>query len=409
MLGLLSPLPWRRWLTATIAATAATAALQACVLYDQEGPTSTQLYALIDAHCRSATECGCGFAGPDPDTCVPELEARWKVRAEQAQQRGLRYDAACLAGLTAEIESYGCYWPGGPSPLCENFCAVFHGDRAEGDACEGDDPLASDCAQGLTCQDGTCVPPCAALLGRGQGEPCGNELWGQYDDCAPGLWCSWSGQCEPTAELDQPCLDSECGPGLHCYWQTGTCVAAPTEGQRCDELPCAEGLSCRWENDQSRCLPLAAEGESCSERSCAEGLWCDSSERCATAPGAGQPCLRGSICDDDSTCDFEVGVCLARPEAGAPCALGSCARGAWCDLSVDPEGLCMPPQPLGGACAGHSQCESRYCPNGFCGSPPQEGESCEATRVCAPGLVCNGTTCETTLTRAPAACSYPGW
>src|SRR5690606_16017485 len=130
MLGLLSPLPWRRWLTATIAATAATAALQACVLYDQEGPTSTQLYALIDAHCRSATECGCGFAGPDPDTCVPELEARWKVRAEQAQQRGLRYDAACLAGLTAEIESYGCYWPGGPSPLCETFRAVLHGDRA---------------------------------------------------------------------------------------------------------------------------------------------------------------------------------------------------------------------------------------------------------------------------------------
>lgn len=400
---------WRwSWIGAGVVAVAM---LEACVLYDDQGPTSTELYRLIDAHCGSATACGCDFARPDADACVPELEVRWKARASEAQARGLRYDAACLAGITAEVEAYGCYWPGGASPLCDRFCAVFHGDAAEGDDCSGDDVLVSDCAQGLACHEGTCVSPCAGLGGRGEGERCGDDLRGQFDDCADGLWCAWwtTGLCQRSAGPGESCSNAECATGLVCDWRNDVCVTARTEGQSCDDADCAEGLSCEWNNGASFCRSYAQEGEACSDRPCADELWCNEAERCAPAPGAGQPCLWGSICDDASTCDFTVGLCLALPGAGAPCAVGQCAAGAWCDTSVDANGLCVPPRATGEMCAGHSHCQSRYCPNGFCGEPPRLGESCVEAGACAPGLVCNGEICETTLTRAPAACSYPGW
>jgi hypothetical protein len=433
---------WRvqwRWLGAAAFGVAAT--LGACVIEGGPGPTATELYAVIDAHCRNATTCACAWTVEDEDACTPELEARWKARLSEAQRRDLRYDAACFAGLVAQIDERGCYWPdpGGELPLCDSFCAPFHGDRAEGEDCEGEDVLVSDCAQGLVCSEGACTSPCVALSGRRDGEPCGNEQQGAYDDCATGSWCNWSGFCERVAEAGDPCSDGNCGEGLYCDWQTNLCTPPGGEGESCFEVPCAEGLACDWQTntctaapgegepcydlpcaddlycdytkDGAYCRSYAAAGEDCSQRPCEELLWCNDASRCVPAPEEGQPCLFDSICAEGSVCDSGSLVCVAPPPEGQPCASGTCAEGSWCDVAMDPMGvgICAPLRANDEMCSGHRQCQSNYCPNGFCWALPLEGDGCEGAGVCAGGLVCNGTTCEPTLTRAPAACSYPGW
>jgi hypothetical protein len=410
----------------------------ACVIDGGPGPTVTELYALIDAHCESATTCDCAWVVVEEGACTGELEARWKARLSEAQRRELRYDAECFASLSAQIDQWSCYWPEGEIALCQSYCAPFHGERAEGDDCEGDDALVSDCAQGLVCHDGTCTSPCAALGGRHEGEPCGNELQGTYDDCAGGLYCGASGVCEGTAAAGSPCQDGSCGTGLYCDWQNNVCVApggvgapcidvpcseelfcnyqsdvcqAPVgEGESCYDFPCADALFCEWSEDgwNAYCRSYASEGEDCLQRPCVDMLWCDETNRCVTAPAEGQPCLFGSVCDDGLVCNSGI-VCVTPPEEGQPCIQGTCADDSWCDTAMDPTGICAPQRAIDEMCAGHRQCQSGYCPNGFCWALPFEGDRCEDAGVCAAGLVCNGTTCEPTLTRAPAACSYPGW
>jgi len=423
---------------ALLSATAASG----CVIEGGSGPTATELYRLIDAHCTSATRCGCGWAVTDEDACTTELEARWKARLTEGLNKGLQYDAACFTAMTEQIERYGCAGASGEIPLCESFCAPLHGDVAEGEPCgadQHDDGLVSDCAQGLYCLDGTCTAPCVALSGRGEGEPCLNELVGPYDDCAEGLFCSWSsGQCERAPGQDEPCPDGYCDVGLYCDWQFGTCrrqagVGEPcfeaecaedlwcqyelnqctpraTEGQSCDAVPCIDALYCTYDGILgSSCRRPAAEGESCQNVPCEGELWCNESSVCVAPPAEGQACLLGFVCAEGLVCDPVQLLCVAPPGEGEPCPAGECADGTWCDNSVMPEGVCTARRAIDEECSGHRQCESGYCPNGFCWPLPLEGDDCTGAGVCAGGLVCNGTTCEPTVSQGPAACSYLGW
>lgn len=416
----------------------------ACVIEGGPGPTATELYRLIDAHCESATRCSCAFTEGSTQACKEELEARWHQRLLLARDHGLHYDAACMDELVAQIEQYECYWPGGESPLCQRFCSPLHGDRAEGEACQAlrdEDGLVSDCAQGLYCADGECMAPCRALGGRQRGEACASEALGPFDDCAAGLWCSWSsGVCEAPPGLGASCFDGSCAEGLYCRWETNTCVQASGAGGPCREASCAEGLYCDYGADACRpaggvgadcwdlpcaddlycaysefsgtaqCRAYAGEGEDCREVPCEEPLVCDEANVCAPAPEAGEPCAFGFLCATGLVCDLEDTSCALPPEEGEPCPEGTCAGRAWCDTS-DPlgVGVCTARRALDEPCAGHRQCESNYCPNGFCWPAPLEGDDCQGTGACAPGLVCNGSTCEPTKSRAPAACSYPGW
>lgn len=418
----------------------AAATLTGCVI-ETTGPTASELYRLIDAHCQSATRCGCAWAVTDEDACTSELEARWKDRLSEGVARNLTYDATCFAAMTTRIEEYGCYWADGEMPLCESFCAPLHGDQPEGEPCQADaeeDGLVSNCAQGLYCLDGRCAAPCAALSGRREGETCANEMSGPYDDCATGLLCSWaSGKCEAAPGLGDACVDGECAEGLYCYWDSNVCVSAAGLGQPCLDVPCAEGLTCAWETNRcvqppgegqpcfdspcaddlfcdyssgnGICRGYAAEGEDCWNLPCEEELWCNENNRCTAPPTEGQPCLLGFVCAEGLACDPIQQLCVAPPAEGQPCPAGECADGAWCDTATDPNGICTARRAIDEPCAGHRQCESNYCPNGFCWATPLEGDGCEGTGVCAGGLVCNGTTCEPTPTRGPAACSYGGW
>jgi hypothetical protein len=128
------------------------------------------------------------------------------------------------------------------------------------------------------------------------------------------------------------------------------------------------------------------------------------------APGEDQPCLYGYACAEGLVCDVEV-LCVVPPAEGQPCASGECVTGSWCDISMDPNGvgICAARKPNDDMCSGHRQCQSGYCPNGFCWPLPLEGDACDGSGVCGGGLVCNGTTCEPTVTQGPAACTYLGW
>jgi hypothetical protein len=416
------------------------AMLGGCVI-ESTGPTATELYRLIDAHCHSAVRCGCAFAVTGEDACTTALEARWKQRLSDGLRRELHYDAACFAAMTERIEEYGCYWANGPTPLCESFCAPLHGERAEGEPCAadaGDDGLVSDCAQGLYCLDGTCTAPCVALTGRQQGQTCAAEGGEPFDDCAPGLFCSWaSGRCEPAPGLGQACSGGECADDLQCSWQTRTCVPAAGLGDTCYDLPCAADLACDWETDRcvarpglgepcrgtpcdldlycdwssgsGVCRRYAAEGESCWGTPCEAELLCNEGNVCQSPPGEGQPCLFGFVCTEGLVCAPLEGLCMPPPAEGQPCPAGECADGAWCDTSTDPDGICTARRANDEPCTGHRQCQSGYCPNGFCWPLPLEGDGCQGAGICGGGLVCNGTTCEPTLARGPAACSYGGW
>lgn len=387
--------------------------LSACTAEpDRIGPGEAELRVLVDEHCQSVSACACAGEVVE-DGCTETLVDRWEARRAEAQRLGLRYDAECFDALHAQVQDYDCYWPGGPSPLCGSFCAAFHGDREPGESCEGLDHQASTCAQGLVCDQGACVEPCPVLGGRGQGETCFGETQGVFDDCAQGLGCSpLTFTCQPLAGPGQSCFDIECQPGLYCRWDQSDarCQAGATEGQPCDFESCAEGLYCEWQpNDQQICRAYAAAGESCAQRPCVDALWCDDRDVCVTAPREGDPCLWGSLCAQGYVCDPDFGACVTPPDAGAPCLQGDCNTGAWCDTREVPEGICAEALPDGEMCSGHRQCVSGFCPNGFCWAKPREGESCEGAGVCAAGLVCNGLSCEATTSRAPAACSYPGW
>ena len=380
---------------------------------ERGGPAPEELVDLIATHCNSVEACGCE-GELSAATCTEDLTDRWNLRVRGGEERKLQYDAECFDRLTADVERYGCAISGGQSPLCSQFCALYHGDQQLGSSCEAVDTLVSDCAQGLLCSEGTCVDPCTVLGGRLRDEPCltdnGNGI---YDDCAAGLVCDWGlGTCQPLGEEGEPCRSGNisCASGLTCNWESGLCVTAPGEGERCDNLDCADGFDCDWQDGVRFCVAEAGEGEDCSNTRCGDDLFCNDFNRCQFAPGADEQCLWGNICAFGLACDFDSNRCVTLPVAGEQCLFNQCAAGSFCLTNADdPEGTCTEPAANGEMCMGHSQCVSGYCPNGFCWPRSGAGDSCTNGELCAAGLVCNGQTCEGSLTRAPAACNYPGW
>ena len=206
------------------------------------------LDSLAHAACRHAKACGCSPIFP-PE-CEGDIASMWPD-AESAtfalsEGQSAVFDPQCLDTLVDLVEAADCdtdfrrFWSEAP-------CAVFHGTRGLGDACEDVPPSVSDCLPGLHCVAGQCeqlhVADPTAL------KPLPGELCDEAQTCDETAWCDTGvgppdgPVCRPRVAEGGPCTGhDEC---LTVYCPRGTCARRPTEGRPCGaQMLCADGLTC---------------------------------------------------------------------------------------------------------------------------------------------------------------------
>ena len=379
-------------------------------------PAQLDAQRLVPELCEVADHCECANDLADGD-CLARRTSLWEARVAEGRRRDLTYDLECFEAKVAEAAEYEC-WAAYTfdAHLCEKFCAVFHGDKELGEACEGYDENVSNCAQGLMCEQGRCVAPCSVLTGLREGQQCMTEDGNEIEPCAEGLNCDWNTlNCVKLPQVGEFC-EGDCGYGAYCDWNQGRCLATVGLGGNCNDAECSAGLYCHYEytgefEPSATCQQYALEGESCAnDQRCDAGLGCGSLGICQGPGQDGEPCDAAG-CASGLWCDWEVNICRAGPEVeGAPCLEGVCSGDLWCDTQTDPMlPACRARIPNGERCAGHSQCESGFCPNAFCFERPALGEECPAG-ICAPGLACDGAGfCVESFAIGPAVCSYRGF
>jgi len=400
-----------------------------------EDPAQKDVDRLLTTLCEQSETCRC--AGEQDMNACDVRRSTWDGRLEFGRAKGLIFDAECVASVQARVLAHGCLdATTEEGHLCEGFCAVFHGNVELGEDCDAHDTVTSNCMQGSTCVEGTCVDPCDALAGLPEGALCRDENGTDFDDCAENLVCDFeSRNCRALPKLGERCLNGDCTRDAYCEWNSETCQAAAQVGDRCDQIDCVSGAWCDWKGtttcqadreqgqscrngrcieglrcdyDRDRCEAPAAEGEACGAAGCEEGFDC-AEGTCLPPAEVGERCSSRS-CAEGSWCDWSIERCAALPDGeGQPCPVGECGGRLWCDTSNAPEGECALRAPFGETCTGHRQCESGFCPAGYCIDLPLEGESCANANACANGLVCNGETCVTALGRGSAVCSFAGW
>lgn len=399
-----------------------------------EDPAAQDVERLLTVLCEQTETCRC--AGSEEQNACDVRRTTWDARLEFGRAQGLIFDAECVESIETRVQARGCLdaTTDDGVHLCENFCAVFHGNIALGDECDGHDTVTSNCVQGTTCLDGRCVEPCDTLAGLPEGALCRDEVGEQFDDCADNLICDFdSRQCTTLPEVGELCTSNGvCTRDAFCDWNTQTCRAAAAIGERCDELSeCVSEAYCDWDEGNSVCRANRTIGQSCRQAPCADGLVCDQTRdacvnpadegescgggcadglhciesTCQTLPGEGERCE--GQCAEGTWCDWNIQRCAALPDGeGQPCAAGQCGGRLWCDTMNDE---CRLRAPFGETCTGHRQCETGFCPAGFCDELPIEGEACAQAGGCANGLVCDGEVCVTALNRGSAVCSFAGW
>lgn len=372
---------------------------------------------LVAVHCESTQQCACEVTVAQSG-CEPTLTDEWRARLVAGEARDLTYDPACLDTIEAGIDGAVCAWPPADDRHpCNDFCQLFHGTKDRGERCDRFDDLVSDCEQGLLCDAGRCVDPCAALSGLQAGERCRDAAtFTELDRCADGLACIGDeGRCTVAPQAGEPCLQGACATDSYCDYNgsSATCRLRVGEGADCDYAQCEVGLSCSYTENgsgvyQARCARRGQLGDPCSDTGCDTGLSCGFDGRCRTLGDIGSSCDEVG-CREGLLCDYGDGngTCAAPPPAGEPCLSGECARGAFCDPTDFT--LCIAAQPLATPCTGHRQCASGYCPAGFCDERPQVGDPCAGSLVCDVGASCDGAVCRPSVTHGPAVCVYEGW
>ena len=148
-------------------------------------------------YCAARSSCECSV--PTDSACESLTLDSVRTASSEASAAGLYYNHECAERLLAARENAGC------SSLAElaadscELCAVYHGERGEGDACEPVSltgiGVASECAQNLLCVDSVC----SALCGTSTVAPLpdAQATDAQAADCDGG--CSPLGIDEPAA------------------------------------------------------------------------------------------------------------------------------------------------------------------------------------------------------------------
>lgn len=246
------------------------------------------------------------------------------------------------------------------------------------------------------------------VIGAALGEACPDRY-----ACAGGDGICVSGVCVDRPAVGESCvgMGHGCEPGARC--SGGTCVVPSTPPGACvDDVGCNAPAVCI----DGSCRDLAGAGEACGATeqcdpghncvggACVASTICDGSASCGygtecamvgvceeTRP-TGHPCTDDTNCDPGLTCTTAIETCEEAPAAGAPCARGRCAIGAFCE-----SGTCVAKRTIGATCdpaLDESCVDGAFCSRGgVCEADLADGETCMRTVECSSASHCNGGTC----------------
>jgi hypothetical protein len=263
-------------------------------------------------------------------------------------------------------------------------CCVANGLRPQADtaACKArfqtsgftrDEPLRSSCLAEIQRLAGTqsCVPevwdldsPCVRTFDepsgpRSPGQDCtvradcagsaGTVTTCSRDPSDPALVGSICVQLRRAAAGDHPCLGNALEDGLI---NAAPVLVSPGAAPISTGFVCEvrDGVHCDFETDT--CVPFVADGSACTYlTSCASGRCLTASldeatsgtpGTCASVVTAGQRCTGvASACDRTSYCDAsESGLCVPRLSAGSPCATDDMCMGDNCRSMPGGSGEC---------------------------------------------------------------------
>lgn len=206
--------------------------------------------------------------------CAQGTEGMVQNLERAGRQAGLTYYPECIGGWLDRLAERGCAPPNEPEPSsCEQPCFPYAGGQPLGSACEAMGSGLSNCAQGLSCDDGWCENPCEIWADQRleQGEYCGGAR-----NCAVDLFCNANVVCEALPGLGETCPTAVCNSHTRCETELASennwrcipliAVTQTCRGHReCDSGYCPAGF----------CEPVPELGQSCAgTQACAFGLQC---------------------------------------------------------------------------------------------------------------------------------------
>jgi hypothetical protein len=184
------------------------------------------------AICAQKEACGCevDFA------CETPFVEQFDAVVAYAQENGIPYDGECAARLLFDrVTARGCLLASEDDSLSCDFCSIFQGAIAEGEACPAvvswEVALYTEaCAEPNGCLGETCAPPLPKLE---LGDPCA-DADGLLGFCPMGTACDSEGSktCVEVLPAGADCSAGVCGFATFCN-DSAVCEARRPVGEPC--------------------------------------------------------------------------------------------------------------------------------------------------------------------------------
>jgi N-acetylneuraminic acid mutarotase len=349
------------------------------------------------ATCNGSDRLSCG-AVPGTSTICAAASCTGGAATPASFCNGL---GACA---TATSSSCGAYLCG--TTTCRSTCTTS-ADCATGYGCKDGrcvttGALGTICSDNTQCKSGFCAPSgpggnvCCSVATCAAGSICGDATAKNPGTCvrADGQSCATSDECKSGYCVDGVCCESGC---------TGQCEACDVPGG----LGKCTGVSGEPHGVRAKCdaggtdVCKALACDSSKDRSKCVGFLNGPSKECAAAQCEGGRATPAAFCDGAGTCKVGTTVTCGAYACGEKACKDKCSadtdcgNGFICDAA---KSECVPAQETCTADGLSSQSAdkstTRSCAPFRC-NPTSGGcfGACTLTEQCAPGSVCNGTTC----------------
>lgn len=280
------------------------------------------------AQCEAAVACG---TMPDVDTCLAaifaERDDELKTLTAGIEAGTITYDAEAAGDCLEYYSNVTCRLSGTEDETLEDACRdVFVGQVADGGACVEDEECADDgdCVVD-GCSETCCVGACAPRQGEGGGTV---EIGGDCSEatCVDGAYChnnfsTGAATCQALVADGGACGDYDaCAPGLWCagfdFEVDGTCRQPPDRGESCEGFGLCDRPDDYCDPTDWICKVRKGPGEACGVdtdeciyyTTCLDGT-------CTAYPGEGGDCSVIQSCLGDLDCSS--GSCVAPADEPA--------------------------------------------------------------------------------------------